>query len=217
MPAFSQDFFSRDQAPSLFDIGLRLGLNTSNRTFPDNTHNRWNVCGWGTGLDVGCVVDINLRDYFSIQPGIFLETRNSTYAFAHIFYDSKGEEQDYSQMGRFRSTNITVPLMVSVKFNLSPTLRFLAEAGPYAQYFIHDNAGEKVQVVLPQASPDELAEAEVAKQSKFDAGLKIGFGFSFKRRYSFNIHYLAGGRHAWKSPEKGGKNKEWLFSIGYEL
>lgn len=216
-PAFSQDFFSKDEAPTLFNIGIRLGVNTSNRTFPKNTFNRWNVNGWGTGLDAGCVVDINLRDYFSIQPGIFIESRNGTYAFAHTYFNINGEPDDYSQMGRFRSVNVNVPLMVSVKFNLSPSLRFITEAGPYAQYYFHDNATNKIQVIFPQETPEDLVEGEVAFPAKFDAGLKIGAGLLFRRKYSFHIHYLAGGRNAWRSPEKGGKNKEWLFTIGYDL
>lgn len=215
--AFCQDFFSKDQAPSLFNIGVRLGVNTSNRTFPADAFNRWNVCGWGTGVAAGCVVDLNLRDYFSIQPGIFIESHNGTYALAHTYYDLEGQPDDFSQMGRLRSVNVNVPVMVSVKFNLSPTLRFMAEAGPYVQYYFNDNARDKIQVILQQETPDDLVEGEMAIPSKFDAGLKIGGGFMFRRKYSFNIHYLAGSRNAWTTPYKGGKNKEWLFTIGYEL
>lgn len=215
--AFTQDFFSRAEAPNLFDIGFRLGVNTSNRTFPGGTFNRWNVCGWGTGFDAGCVVDINFRDYFSLQPGLFFESRHSTYAFAHSYFDNDREADDYSQMGRLRSYNITIPIMASVKFNLSPYLRLITEAGPYAQYFFHDNAGGKIQVIYPQASPSDPFDGAIAMPRKYDVGLKIGAGLTFRHRYSFHIHYLAGLKDAWKSPRKGGTNKEWLFTIGYVL
>ncbi len=215
--ASAHDFFSKEEPERLFDIGLRLGINASNRTFPAEAFNRWNVNSWGTGVDAGCVVDINILDYISLQPGLFIETRSGNYAYAHVYYTKEHKEDDLSQLGHDRSVNITVPILASLKLNIADNLRLIAEAGPYVQYFFHDSANGKVQVVKPQPEPTSPLIVNMAKAANLDVGLKIGGGISFQRRYSFFIHYLAGGKKAWKEPLKGGHNKEWLFTIGYDL
>ncbi len=215
--ASAQEFFSKEEPTRLFDIGLRLGVNASNRTFPKRAFNQWNVNSWGTGIDAGCVVNLNIRDYISIQPGLFVETRSGNYAYAHVYYDSKHEEEDLSQLGHDRSVNVTVPILASFKFNIAENLRLIAEAGPYVQYFFHDSAKGKVQVIQTQSKPSDPIVVKVAKPESFDVGLKVGGGISFQRRYSFFIHYLAGGTKAWKEPIKGALNKEWMFTIGYDL
>lgn len=215
--ASAQNFFSNEEPAQLFDIGLRLGINASNRTFPKGAFNQWSVNSWGTGVDAGCVVDINIRDFVSLQPGLFIETRSSNYAYAHIYYDKNHESDDLSQLGHDRSVNLTVPILVSLKLNLADNLRAIAEAGPYVQYYFYDSATDKVQVVEPQSKPTDPLRVSRAKPASLDVGLKIGGGISFQRRYSFFIHYLAGGKKAWKEPLQGGHNKEWLFTIGYNL
>lgn len=213
----ASDFFSSEMPPSLFSIGVRLGLNSSNRTFPASAFNRWNVNSWGTGLDAGCVVDLNLRDYLTIQPGIFVESRSGNYAYTSLYYNTEGKQDDFSQLGHDRSFNITIPIVASLRFNLSNDVKAIAEAGPYFQYYLHDSASDKIQVLRPQILPTDYVITDVAKPASFDAGLKIGWGIAFKRKYSFYIHYLAGAKRAWKEPEKGGRNKSWLFTVGYDL
>ena len=216
-PVFAQEFFSTETPQQLFNIGFRLGVNTSNRTFPKGAFNRWNTNGWGTGVEAGCVVDINIRDFISIQPGFFAGTRSDTYAYAHSYYDVYGEKDDFSQMGRNRAFSFTIPIMASFRFNLSPSVRLIAEAGPYVEYFLSNTAKEKIIVLNRQTSIDDLVEGTTAHPSKGDYGFKIGAGISFRRHYSFHIHYLAGCRHAWSTPLTGGHNKQWLFTVGYDL
>lgn len=215
--ASAQVFFSNEEPSQFFEIGLRLGINASNRTFPKEAFNEWNVNSWGMGLDAGCVVDINIRDFISLQPGLFIELRNGTYAYAHTYYDLKHEADDLSQLGHDRSLNVTVPILASLKLNITDNLKVIAEAGPYAQYFFYDTATDKIQVIKPQSNPTDPIVVNRAKPASFDVGLKIGGGLSILHRYSFFIHYLAGGKKAWKEPLQGGLNKEWLFTIGYEL
>lgn len=215
--ATAQDFFSNEAPPRLFDIGLRLGINASNRTFPKGAFNQWSVNSWGTGVDAGCVIDINILNYISLQPGLFVESRSGNYAYAHIYYDEKHKADDLSQLGHDRSINVTVPILASLKLKIAENLRLIAEAGPYVQYYFHDSANNKIQVLDPQPEPTDPIIVNYAQAANLDVGLKIGGGISFQRRYSFFIHYLAGGKKAWKEPLQGGLNKEWLFTIGYDL
>ncbi len=215
--AVAQEFFSKEAPANLFDIGVRLGVNTSNRTFNKKAFDLWNVNSWGTGVDLGAVVDLNIRDYISLQPGIFFESRSGDYAYSKKYYDLDGNPTDFTQLGHDRFYNINVPILVSMKFNLAETVRLIAEAGPYLQYIFKDSARDKITVLKPQISPDDDIELYKEVPAKFDIGLKIGAGIAYKRHYSFHIHYLAGCKKAWKTPWKGGYNKAWVFSIGYQL
>ncbi len=215
--AAAQDFFSKEAPESLFDVGVRVGINTSNRTFKKDAFDIWNVNSWGTGIDLGCVVDLNIRDYISLQPGIFFESRSGDYAYSQNYFTALGETDVFTQLGHDRFYNINIPLLVSFKFNLAESVRLIAEAGPYFQYFFKDSASHKIQVIRPQTSPTDQIDIYNEVANKYDIGLKIGAGILYKRHYSFNIHYLAGGRKAWDSPWKGGRHKAWTFTIGYTL
>lgn len=214
---FGQEFFSKDEPKSLFNIGLRLGLNTSNRTFSKDAFDQWNVNSWGTGVDAGCVVDINIRDYISLQPGLFVETRSGNYSYAQYYYDNNGKQLDFTQLGHDRSFNVTIPVLASLKLNLTENVRLVAEIGPYVQYFIHDSASDKIQVIVHQTLPSDPIKVKYVHPVPLDAGLKAGCGISLFKRYSFFIHYMAGAKKAWKEPFNGGKNKAWLFTVGYQL
>ena len=77
------DFFSTEKCDDFITFGARVGVNTTNRTisgsaFPAAFHNET----WGTGFSVGVVADLNIRDYLSIQPGVFFDTRSGRYALA---------------------------------------------------------------------------------------------------------------------------------------
>lgn len=214
---FAQDFFSKEAPSTLFNIGLRAGVNLSNRTFPKSAFNQWNVNSWGMGIDAGCVVDLNIRDYISIQPGIFFESRSGNYSYADTYRDGETGTKDFTQLGHNRYFNLSIPVLVSFKFNLAEKLRLSAEAGPYIQYFFHDSSSDKIQVIEPQTDPDKPLVVHTAQSNKFDAGLKIGTGLTFHHRYSIFVHYMAGGKKVWKAPVAGGHNKAWLFTVGYEL
>lgn len=213
----AQEFFSTSPAETTFGFGARLGINSSNLTFLKPAFPAWNVNSWGTGFDIGFVADLNLREYLTIQPGIFYESRSGNYAYAQNFFDKSGQVSDFTQLGHYRSYNINIPIMASVRFNLTENLRWIVEAGPYAQMRIHDTASGKIQVIYPQASSSAPVIVETAKTNFFDFGLKIGTGFSLYKRYSIFVHYMGGMKNVWKSPLAGGHNKAWVFTAGYDL
>ena len=81
LSASAQDFFSTDDPETLFNLGVRVGINTSNRTLSNSIGNIWNINSWGTGFDAGVVADINFKNYISVQPGFFYESRSGSFVY----------------------------------------------------------------------------------------------------------------------------------------
>lgn len=215
--ASAQDFLSTEPSERLFNLGVRVGLNSSNRTFSKDYFQQWNVNSWGMGFDAGVVLDLNMRDFFSLQPGFFFESRSGNYSYAQDYFDSMGEPKKFTQMGHYRSYNFIVPIMASFRFNLTERVRWIVEAGPYAQFKLHSSDGDKIQVIDSTDKSGAVASTSVAKSQFLDVGLKIGTGFCLNRKYSINVHYLAGANKVWKAPHDGGHNKAWVFTLGYDF
>lgn len=215
--AGAQEFLSAEPSGNLISLGFRVGANSSIRTFSRDYFRQWNVDSWGTGVDAGFVLDLNIRDFFALQPGVFFESRSGNYAYAQDYFDYSGEKQEFTEMGRYRTYNMVIPVMFSFRFNLSPTVRWIAEAGPYAQFMLHST--DKNKIIVPNVQPDASTQVNpaIAHANSLDGGLKIGAGFSLKRTYSFYLHYMAGARKAWKAPHEGGRNKAWVFTLGYDF
>ena len=212
----AQDFISREAPQSLFNIGLRLGLNASNRTVDGKAFPEWNRDSWGTGFDAGVVVDINVRDFLSVQPGFFYESRSGNYAYASTQLIDGATETVFSQMGHYRSYNFEVPVMVAFHFNLSPDIRWNVDFGPDFRFRLHNSDSDRIRVV---AQPDPMTPPETvdAALKSFDFGLRFGTGLTLKRHYVVEVHYVAGLSDAWKTPGMGGCNKVWQFAVGYNF
>lgn len=216
--AQAQKFMDTSAPREIFSIGFRAGFNTSDRTFSKDYFKQWNQAGWGIGLDLGCVVDLNMRDFLSIQPGIFLQSRSGNYSFAQDYYNGSSDVDRNVQLGRYRNYNLVIPVMASLKFNLSDRIRWIAEAGPYVQYRIKSaDKDDIIDVITPQSSPSDKFSFTHVGPRRGDFGLKIGSGLLLDRKISVNVHYMAGMRQAWPDPYKGGHNKAWTFTVGYEL
>ena len=127
--AKANDFLSSEVPDELFNIGVRIGLNTSNRTFNKDFFRSWNTNSWGTGIDAGVVVNLNMRDFFALQPGFFFESRSGNYSYSQEYLNGEGKKKDFTQMGHYRTHNFTIPVMASLRFNLSGDLRWVIEAG----------------------------------------------------------------------------------------
>lgn len=221
--ASADDFFSTEPAENLFTFGARIGVNTSNRTlgndcYPDGYHNE----SWGTGFDLGFVANINFRNYFSIQPGIFFESRSGGYTVMGSAKDS-GFSDDGSKMaqaGKRRSYNITIPVMAVVGFNVTDDVRWSVEAGPYVSFVLDSSLKNKAFIV------DGQSETPLFMQdpASVDFGFKMGTGIEVLKHYYVGAHYMAGCIDAWKdrkianvTKNFGGHTKAWVFTIGYNF
>lgn len=213
--AKSQNFFDTSEASRFFTFGARLGFNTSNRTFPSGHFNMWNNNGWGTGLDVGIVANLNFKEYLTIQPGIFFDSRSGNYSYVTSYLNVLGEDSELFQTGHLRNYNLTIPIMGIVKFNVTSYFKWNVELGPYLQFYLK-NTGLNAIAVLWRNPLLTHYTSYYAKHNNFDVGLKMGTGMTLFDHYYVGIHYLAGFCHTWGNPS-GGHNKSWMFTIGYEL
>ena len=211
----AQDFFSTEDAPTFFSFGARLGFNTSNRSFPSGHFNLWNNNSWGTGFNLGVLANLNFKDYLSVQPGIFFESRSGNFSYITDYIDSNAVISEFNQFGHWRGYYFTIPIMGVVKFNLSENIKWSVEFGPYFQFSLKQS-GQKDLVVFDRLPTPGFFTPHPASLNSFDFGFKMGTGLTFNQHYYVGVHYLAGACNAWGTPS-GGKNKSWMFTIGYDL
>lgn len=216
-PSKAAKFFDTSAPESLFEVGVRLGVNTSNRSLDKNIFDVWNINAWGAGVNIGAVADINFRDYISIQPGIFFESRASKYTYVNTESVTETGPLTLTQYGKDRSYNFTIPILCSVHFNVSNDIRWNVEAGPYFQIIMKNKVNGSFSYPLYRAENAIPAGYTAANASNFDFGFKFGSSLKFKSHYLVGIHYEAGCLHPWKEKALGGSNKAWVFSLGYDF
>ncbi len=212
------DFFDTSMPEDLMNLGVRFGVNTSNRNLNKDVFNVWNCNSWGTGIDAGIIADINFRNWFSVQPGIFYESRSGKYAYVNVNnYTDEGDRILMSQFGRDRSYSLLIPIMACAHFNISDDLRWNLELGPYFQIVLKNSVnGEFSTPVIP--SPEGLPAGYTAVNStKGDFGLKMGSSLTILNHYIVGVHYEAGMLKPWNDSSLGGRRKAWVFSIGYNF
>lgn len=214
MPASATEFFSTADTETIFDLGVRVGVNTSNRTISESVASIWNHNSWGIGFDAGVVCDINFKDFISIQPGFFYETRSGAFAYQSTDYTLTGDSYVKSQVGKGIEYLFTIPVVASFHFNIEDNLRWNVDFGPYVQFKLKSKFDHKFS--YPEASPyGGLEYYNNVKTSKCDVGLKMGTGIDLYQHYYVGVHYLAGLLNPWNPSRLGGHNKEWMFTIGY--
>lgn len=212
-PACAQDFFSTDDPDQLFNLGARVGINTSNRTVSGSVASIWNQNSWGLGFDAGVVADINIKNFISVQPGIFYESRSGAFAYQSTDFNMAGDPIVKTQLGKGREYLLTVPVLASFHFNVTDDIRWNVDFGPYFQFKLRSTFDGKFE--YPEAYPGGIFYQRDPKTSRVDIGLKMGTGLDLFQHYYFGIHYLAGLCNPWNPGKLGGHNKAWTFTIGY--
>lgn len=220
--AGAADFFSTEKCDKLFTLGARIGLNTSNATLSEKVVGGYNVNGWGTGFDIGAVCDLNIRDYLSVQPGLFYQSRSNDYSYVYPGAAAEGNTFNLTQLGHFRSYHLVIPVMASFHFNVSDDVRWDVDAGPYISFCLGSSRNDKSVV----ASDDigDWMEPFDQKAKRTDVGLKFGTALQVLGHYYIGVHYMAGMRGPWKDIKYdnvkvgcGGANKAWTFTLGYNF
>lgn len=216
IPATAQDFFSTEDAEQLFNFGVRVGVNTSNRTLTSSTAFKWNHNSWGTGFDAGVVADINFKNFISVQPGFFFESRSGAFAYETVDYSNLNEfYEEMFQLGKGREYLFTIPIVGSIHFNIMDDFRWNVDFGPYFQFKLRSTFDQKFD--YPMVYPYGTHYINNVKTAKADVGLKMGTSIDLFHHYHVGVHYLAGLCHAWNPGELGGHNKSWVFTIGYNF
>lgn len=213
--ANAQEFFDTSDASQFFTFGARVGFNTSNKNFPSGQYENYMLTSWGIGFNAGVIASLNFKEYLSLQPGFFFESRSGKYASVAEYLSNDGIPRTYYDLGNVRNYNLTIPVMGVVKFNLSDRIQWLVEVGPYIQFCLKQTGMKDLELLyrLPQQYTYLTYHPEHAK---FDFGFKMGTGLKVFDHYYVGFHYLAGALNAWTHPS-GGRNKSWEFSIGYDL
>lgn len=221
------DFFSTDTPEQLFNLGVRLGVNTSNRTVGEANMPGYNVQGWGTGFDIGVIADLNVRDYLSLQPGVFFESRSNTYTFINAVPTAGIPANEYlmTQAGTFNSYALTIPVIGSMRFNITDDIRWNVDFGPYVSFMFGSKLKNKVNHNSINNGGIPAAGAEFRqKAAPVDFGFKLGTGLQVLKHYSVGVHYMAGATRAWKDVKTefgrysyGGRTKAWVFTLGYDF
>lgn len=208
LAASASDFFSTAAPDKFFGIGVRLGFNTSNSTIgkgPD----LWNHSSWGTGFDAGVVADIAFRDFLTIQPGFFYESRSSSYTY---IWSRPGSQQEVV-VGHALNYTFQVPVIASVRFNVTDNVRWSLDIGPTFSFGI--GKSDKGKYFLPTEFTYD--EGYYKNRHKFEVGLKMGTGLTIRKHYYLGVHYVAGMRDVYKVDGLGGRNKTWTFTLGYDF
>ena len=211
----AQTFFDTNDPTTFFSLGVRAGINTSNKTFPSGHFTEWNRNNWGIGFQAGVLANLNFKEYLSVQPGLFLQYHTGSFSYVTEYLTASNKKDSHYEMGNTKGLYLTVPIMGEVKFNLAENIKWIVDLGPYFQIKIKENGYRNIMVLyrLPQSTN---YETYIPENRGFQFGFKMGTGLRFYSHYFVGFHYLAGVTGAWKHPE-GGKNKSWEFSLGYDF
>ncbi|MCH5228483.1 MAG: PorT family protein [Muribaculaceae bacterium] len=213
--AKAQPFFDTSDAEKFFSLSGRIGFNTSNRTFPSGNYSNMILTSWGTGFNAGVLANLNFKEYLSLQPGLFFESRSGNLINIVDYLSDTYTKETHYEVDHLRAYYFTVPIMGVVKFNLAEKIKWMVEFGPYLQFCLHETGQNDVAILYrdPQSFFYKYYDAE---HRGFDFGFKMGTGIRVFNHYYFGVHYLAGALNAWKNPD-GGKNKSWMFTLGYDF
>lgn len=214
-----------------FELGVRLGFNTSNVTnnyteaVPNmvQAHNNWQG-----GLAVGALVDMNIYNCLAVQTGVFYQRRRSDYQNLLI---KEGSASFEYYDGKRHANYFQIPIMASFRMKLNKYIEGQVDFGPYfafgfggkdkyTMYETLTNEGGGVSIVQTPVKADYFGDYGV--HNSFDWGFKFGVGFEVQDHYYLGIHYDAGARNALdKSPYSAssvtGLNKAWNFTLGYNF
>ena len=223
----AKDFLSTELPDQFMTFGARVGVNTSNRIIGKPNIAGYNVQGWGTGFDIGVTADLNLRDYISIQPGVFFESRSNTYTLINDLGSSAIFDDPLisTQAGTFNSYALTIPVLASLHLNITDNIRWNIDFGPYVSFMFDSKLKNKVNnnTHLTDGTPGEGVQFR-QDAAPVDFGFKFGTGLRILDHYYVGAHYMAGATRAWKNVKTdfgsysyGGHTKAWVFTIGYDF
>lgn len=207
----AQDFFDTSAPDKFMTVGARIGINTSNQTSPGEGKSL-NLDSWGTGFTCGAVVDLNFRDFFALQPGVFFESRSHNYSYV-LPIDAVGASGEMTSYGHTRSTWLKIPLLASVRFNPAPSLQWAVQAGP--EFGFGMGGSDKTHFDSPSTGKVDFKDGYFDLRKKWSFGWKLGTTLRYADHYLVGVHYVAGSSSVYK--DKGGHHKAWVFTLGYDF
>lgn len=229
--AFIAQYIFAQSSP--LSIGVRLGANMSAQGV--NLDEMFaNVCEsnirWKGGWQAGVVVDLNMSNKVTLQPGFFY--KKSSYDYFMAIIDNDGKMMRLAN-GDASYSMYQIPIMVQYKIGLS-VLEWQVEAGPYVAFGV--SGDNKLESTTIDVSGNGVyttsykygigfyddSDGLIAGCNKFDWGLRFGTGIKVLGKYYIGIHYNAGVRNVAKGHSEFKKkpsirNKSVDFSFGYNF
>lgn len=230
--AHSQLIFDTGTPAKMFNLGVRAGFNTSNLTnnFAEKVSDvKWMHNSWRQGFTGGVVFDINLRNFFSLQPGAFISTRANSYNLV-----SNTGNQLVTYHGRMATNYLQIPVLASFRLGVVELAQLQLDFGPYFawawggenKYTLYrsdvtgDVPGQPVVNEYKDQKSPYLGNGGIAE--RYDWGIKTGVGIVALEHFYIGAHYMYGMRNVLQPITESkihvkGHNKMWTFTVGYNF
>lgn len=227
IPSADAQFFDTSRPTKLINIGVRAGFNSSNLT---NNYTgvisgaKWRNQDWGNGYTFGAVMDLNIRGFFTVQPGIFIMSRRNDYNML-----INNDDRLSALSGYCRGNYLQIPVLASFRFGVAELAQLQVDLGPYFAW----GFGGRTRYTL--LKPDPLNDYKVTqyKESsdyfgdggmceRYDWGIKCGVGVLVFGHAYVGAHYSIGCRDVVKrvpltTKNAKGHNEMWTFTLGYNF
>lgn len=212
LQAGASDFIDTGQYEGpLLSVGVRVGINTSNMSDTE-AGKSFSLDAWGTGFDAGVVADLHLRDFFSLQPGLFFESRSGSFSyFPEPLMPAPNPTEQY---GHSRHTLLKVPVTFQLRMHPAEQLVWSADLGPVFNFGLGGHRWYKLP--SEQAPSPEYRTNYYDEFNRFMMGMKFGTGLQIASHYYVGVHYECSLRSARKA-SMGGHDKAWTFTLGYDF
>jgi hypothetical protein len=204
---------------------LRGGLNLANVSITDN--GKVDDAKMLASFQVGIIGDVNVSDFFAIQPGILVTGKGS-----------KTQDGDPSDANYFKATTnpiyIEIPVNFVFKGPISKDSKFFAGAGPYLAFgiagknktegkFLGTAFSSEKDIEWSNDDPTTLNYEEGAGfgiMKRFDYGLNGTAGFDLNKvvlsvNYGLGLAKLQSGSNS--SADDKNKHRVLSFTIGFKL
>lgn len=233
--AKAQTIIDTGEPTKILRFGVRLGFTSSNLTNNYDASSRdmkWKNQNWRPGFTVGGVVDINIRNYFAIQPGLFFVSRGNTYSML-ISNDSKLKMLE----GKCHANYWQVPILFSFRLGVAELAQLHLDVGPYFAYGfggknkysvygyetgVDGNTGLPVIIREDGKTQEGDYFGDKGIVQRYDSGIKFGIGIQAMGNFYVGAHYEYSLRNVLRDSEMlnvraKGHNKIWNFTLGYNF
>lgn len=227
-------FFDTSRPDKILTFGLRAGMNSSgiatNYTYMQSELIQNNFY-WHSGVQAGAVADINIRKFLAAEVGLFWERHG---------YDASmmaaTAEEDYmgSRFVRVRYNVVSIPVLLSWRFNVLPQASWSVDFGPYFAYGISGTKKTDSYIAFGEEDGQLVFDHTLTREKYFhanpkdflavnrlDIGMKVGTSLTFLSRYYIGVYYQHSVKNNAKNYEGGAnyclRNCNWSVNVGYNF
>ncbi len=195
------------------NVVVKAGLNMANMLIKDDDINFSEDFSMNPGFHIGAAIDIPVADMFSIEPGLFFETKGARYK--ESFLGITGKE----------ITNlfyIDVPVRAKVFYEINDEIKVFGAMGPYFGLGLFGNIKTVFELLGDKEKEKEAIkwgnDEDDDDLKRFDFGLTFGGGVEYNKLQA-GISFDLGMANISPYTEDGTKVKNRLlrFSVGYNI